>query len=498
MRIPLRIRYTALTAAFVLGLAGSLVAAAETAEPGFKKPRGEVIAAVKTIGLLPVDVAENVPNNEAVAERYELLVGEQLEQAGFQVVKPAAMREIRERLKKTLGGLYDPVTGKELPGKVKAFKEYSRSEYVASHKVDATLWVGIIVRRAKIGGASAAWDGVSESATGHSGVGGFLTDTFSGNAFSGVLPALSVGIVLTDIHDERLYERAGGLQLLEYLRREGSDYAQPRVDPRALMTDPARDARALVIALDPLTHGSSQASKTSIALAATAPPAKDDALSVARDELFTRYRTVAIGPLGIGDLPQRAEVERRYHDLLVDRLRKLGFTVVGESDYADLWSAEKLAAKGFYDPFTGLIDRTKLRASRARVFAQLHDKYPIDAVVLPSLAERPAPFSRSKAHWDSVVEPVAAAQHGFAALTDQTSELIGTIAALSLVVRIAAADDTTLFEDRGGIQLTERLIHGRRADIPQGELFAEAAKDTRAVEVALQQLAPASLAQQPK
>src|SRR4029077_243879 len=117
-----------------------------------------------------------------------------------------------------------------------AFQEYSRSEYLMSHKVDATLWVGIIVRRARISGASADWDGVSETATGHSGVGGFLTDTFSGNAFSGVLPALSVGIVLTDTHDERLYERAGGLQLLEYLRRDGSDYAQPRVDPRALMT----------------------------------------------------------------------------------------------------------------------------------------------------------------------------------------------------------------------------------------------------------------------
>ena len=497
MRIPLRMRCAALVAPLVLGL-GGLATAVDTAELGFKKPRAELVAAVKTIGLLPADVTESVPNPDAVAERYESLIGAQLEQAGFQLVKPAAMREIRERLKKTLGGLYDPMTGRELPGKVKAFQEYSRSEYLMSHKVDATLWVGIIVRRARVSGASADWDGVSETATGHSGVGGFLTDTFSGNAFSGVLPALSVGVVLTDTHDERLYERAGGLQLLEYLRRDGSDYAQPRVDPRALMTDPARDARALAIALDPLTHGSSQASKTSIEVAAIAPTTKDNALSVPRDELFTRYRTVAIGPLGIGDLPQRAEVEQHYHELLVDKLQKLGFTVVGENDYAGLWSAEEAAAKGFYDPFTGRIDRANLHASCTRVFAQLHDKYPIDAVVLPSLADRPAPFSRSKAHWDGVIEPVAAPQHGFAALTDQTSQLIGTMRAVSLIVRIAAPDDTTLFEDRGGIQLTERLIRGRSVDVPPQELFADETKNAQAIEVALRQLAPAPPGQRPK
>jgi len=496
--IPLRIRSTTLAAALVFTLGVGPAAAADAAAPGFKKPRAEILAAVKTIGLLPVDVTERVPNTEAVAERYESLVSAQLEQAGFQVVKPAAMREIRDRLKKTLGGLYDPVTGHELPGKVKAFEEYSRSEYLASHKVDATLWVGIIVRRARMSGAGADWDGVSETVTGHSGVGGFLTDTFSGNAFSGVVPALSVGIVLTDTHEERLYERAGGLQLLEYVRREGNDFAQPHVDPRILMTDPARDARALALALDPLTHGSSQASKTPIQVAPIVSPAKDDGLPVPREALLTRYRTVAIGPLGLGDLPQRAEVEQRYHALLAEQLQKLGFTVVGENDYADLWSAEKAAAKGFYDPFTGRIDNAKLRASRTRVFAQLHDKYPIDAVVLPSIAERAAPFSHTKARWDGVEETVATPPHGLAVLTDQTSQLLGTMRAASLVVRVAAPDDATLFEDRGGIQLTERLIHGRSVDVPEGELLIDAARNAQSVDVALRQLAPAPPAPKPR
>jgi hypothetical protein len=97
-----------------------------------------------------------------------------------------------------------------------------------------------------------------------------------------------------------------------------------------------------------------------------------------------------------------------------------------------------------------------------------------------------------------VIEPVAAPQHGFAALTDQTSQLIGTMRAVSLVVRIAAPDDTTLFEDRGGIQLTERLIHGRSVDVPPQELFADETKNAQAIEVALRQLAPAPPGQRPK
>jgi hypothetical protein len=132
-----------------------------------------------------------------------------------------------------------------------------------------------------------------------------------------------------------------------------------------------------------------------------------------------------------------------------------------------------------------------------RVFAQLHEKYPVDAVVLPALADRAAPFSHSKAHWDGAEEAIATPAHGLAVLTDQTSDLLGTMRAASLVVRIAAPDDTTLFEDRGGIQLTERLVHGRSVDVPQGELFADAARNAQAVQLALRQLAPPAPAPAP-
>lgn len=467
-----------------------LTAAAAAGDSSFKKPRAEIVAAVKTIGLLPLEVTAIVPNPDAVAERYESQVTMELEQSGFKVVKPAVMREIRERLKQTLGGLYDPVTGREVPGKVKAFNDYARNEYLATQKVDGLLWVGIIIRPARVTNVSASWDDVSDSPTGRSGFGGFLANTLLESNFQGTVPALSVGVVLSDTRGESLYSRAGGLQVLEYVHRYGhTGYGFRRVNAQSIMTDPARDARALALALGPLTHGDAQAPKAAIAaapIAATEPAAADNALRVPRPELLARYRTVAIGPLIVGDLPQRAEVEQHYHELLAARLAQLGFNVAGGTEYADLWATEVAAVNGFYDTFTGRMQPAKLQASRKHVFSILHDKYAIDAVVLPQLAVRPVTYQRGEARWDGVVEQVDPKKKGGSLLFG--NRYFGSVNAMSVVVRIADADDATQFEDSGGIQIIEHAVEGRSVDVPRPELFADAAKNAQAVTVALREL----------
>ena len=259
---------------------------------------------------------------------------------------------------------------------------------------------GIIIRPARVTNVSASWDDVSDSPTGRSGFGGFLANTLLESNFQGTVPALSVGVVLSDTRGESLYSRAGGLQVLEYVHRYGhTGYGFRRVNAQSIMTDPARDARALALALGPLTHGDAQAPKAAIAaapIAATEPAAADNALRVPRPELLARYRTVAIGPLIVGDLPQRAEVEQHYHELLAARLAQLGFNVAGGTEYADLWATEVAAVNGFYDTFTGRMQPAKLQASRKHVFSILHDKYAIDAVVLPQLAVRPVTYQRGE------------------------------------------------------------------------------------------------------
>ena len=212
-RLPRRAGALALAVA-LLAWAASPSAADKAAEGGFKKPRAEILATVKTIGVLPLVVHGSVPEAARVKERYEAAVIERLEKAGFTVVAPAAMREVQERLKQTLGGLYDPHTGRPIADKVKAYGEFANNEYLATHKVDATLWIGIVERSARIGGSTAAWDGVRDSADGRSTMAGFFAGMLTG-VMQGTAPALSFGVTLRDAHGATLYEQVGGLQLLE-------------------------------------------------------------------------------------------------------------------------------------------------------------------------------------------------------------------------------------------------------------------------------------------
>ena len=121
------------------------------------------------------------------------------------------------------------------------------------------------------------------------------------------------------------------------------------------------------------------------------------------------------------------------------------------------------------------------------MFALLHDKYPIDAVFLPSLAVRSAPFSSGAAHWDGVVEQAITKKHGIGVLLDRDPNFVGYVDAVSLELRMADGEDTTLFEDSGGIQVTEHVSNGRHVAVPEAELFADAAKNAQAIDVALRE-----------
>ena len=64
-------RRRVLRALVVMGLALTVAAAAKAgkAEDPFRTPRAQVIAMVKTIGVMPLTVADVVPNPESVAKR---------------------------------------------------------------------------------------------------------------------------------------------------------------------------------------------------------------------------------------------------------------------------------------------------------------------------------------------------------------------------------------------------------------------------------------------
>lgn len=467
-------------ASFIVALSGASICDGAKASDPFRVSREIIVQHVKTIGVMPLILPNIVPDPDDVATRYETAVVTSLRAAGFSVVPPSAMREIRERVEKTIGGLYDPMTGELIADKVKACKNYTDSEYQANYRVDATLYMSVVVRHALGRVMTAAWDGVTDSSTGRNAALSLL----SGGG--GTVPVLSFRVVLEDVKGDELYSNLGGLQVLGYVRiGQMSVLTLQHIDPRYIMSDPARDARARAIALGPLLGVSDPAATAKIAFA---PPAADStelpALRVTRKELLSRYGKVAVAPLALPGMSKRVEVQERYHRAIEKKLGLLGFTVLASDAYGELWESERTAGGGFFDPFTGRQDDSRLQAARARVFAQVQERYGISAIVYPAIVTRTAQFLGTSAWWDGAEDRVNPGQNLIDLLLDPDNSYEGEMGALSLEVTIADAAGGTLFAGTGGIQVAMRVWRGKLEPVPEAELFSNPTKDARAVEIA--------------
>lgn len=476
--------------AVAIGVICAALAGAATAgkkDDPFSVPRAQIVSTVKAIGVLPLNVASVVPNAPAVAARYEPEVVRRLTAAGFQVVPPGAMRDIRDRFLQASGPLYNSMDGKPYADKIAQYEQSTGTAYDEAHPVDALLRISIDVRRADTYADVADWDGVRENITGKHG----LATLFAGGSMEGTMPVLSFVVTMRDHAGQLLYHKAGGLQLLHYISSGVFTMRHRDVDPQHILTDPARDARAMQIALGPLTGDDRAAAVASAAQAPVAPIAeRADAATLSREAMVAQFPRLLLVPLQMADMPQRAAVQQRLTEALQARLGAMGFTVLKADQYDSLWNAERERVGGFYDPQTGKPDAEKLEHSRAAVAASIMQGQSIQGIVYPSVAVRAAQYAQGDASWDGVKERAFIAKTALGGIFNVAKTSFGKLDAASLHVRIVGADGATLLDDYGGIQLLEKLDHGSLAATPEAELFADAGKDATAIDIALQALNP--------
>jgi hypothetical protein len=449
--------------------------------------RAGIHAALKKVGVMPARVAHSVPNGEAVALRFEKAVAERLRAAGFEVIEADAMRQVRADLAKAMGGLYDPRTGDATKEKIEARAKFERSEFLTRHPVDGFVYVGVVERDASSYSMTASWDGVEERVTGQSGLKSFMTGA-AGAMGDGAVPALSLVLVLEDRDGKNLYGRFGGLQLLSYIRM-GWVPKYHDVDPAYLLTDPARDVRALGLVFDPLTGQDSGSAKMKIALAPAALAEDRGALSVPREKLMSDHKRVALAALDIGDIGQRDAVRARYTELLRSRLSSLGFDVVRDADFDALWQEAESASGGFYDAATGRLDAARYAATRAQVFDKLRASHGVSAVVFPAISLRGASYASGIVKWDGAEQVVSGGGSKLGAMFGAGGRYVGRLQALSLQLTIKDMTDRELFADYGGIHSLSRFEHGRFVDLPESQLFSEPARDEGAVDLVLGEIA---------
>jgi len=211
-------------------------AAAETAAPleVAAPPAGARVAALRA--LRPPPDEELVP--VAAQSRYLALMVARLEEHGWWVLPPEAFEQTYHEAALELGGIHDPITGREDADRRVQALDRTRRQLAARYGASVFVTGGIFVRPARFRGEIATWDGVSEQVTDIATWRKMLTTT------RGATRALSFGVLLEDVDGKVLHIGFGGIQLAERVERQRF----VSVSPELLFADPALDERALDLA----------------------------------------------------------------------------------------------------------------------------------------------------------------------------------------------------------------------------------------------------------
>jgi hypothetical protein len=211
--------------------------------------RSEIYERVDTLAMMPLQCPD-FDRKEEVSARYETLITERLEAAGFKVVPSEESSSIRNAMIEQLGGMFDPITGQVSEEKRQAVSDHLVQELNAKFEFDAYVAPKIVPFKANWAGNSATWGGVTETVTGKTG----FWAAFSNANMSGTIPALSLVVVLRDKTDsEAYYVGIGGIQLVAHY---GETFAGGFVDiPESeWFVDQEKDVTAVNIALSALVN----------------------------------------------------------------------------------------------------------------------------------------------------------------------------------------------------------------------------------------------------
>ena len=165
----------------------------------FKIDQNKFYANTKTIALAPCWIRPDLEVSEQVIEKFELIIGDKLREAGFSVVSSKHYRDIWKRMIEQMGGYFDPKTGKRDGSKFKAVQEHCYRELGRKYKPDAVLISRILIVEAPFhqgfNNLVAQWDGTEERFDVRHGAIRFLDTSVK----TGTIPALSLRITVNDV-----------------------------------------------------------------------------------------------------------------------------------------------------------------------------------------------------------------------------------------------------------------------------------------------------------
>lgn len=208
-------------------------------------PESEFRSTVSRIALITVQTPEELQDPDPVRALFDSLLTGTLTAAGFAVIPSARSRALWSHGVDSIGGAFDPNTGRADTLKLWAIQRYVLGRLEAEDSADAFLAPAVVIVGADFREHKARWDGASQTIEGF---GSTVLRLFSGWNREGRVPALSLNVDIRAMAGRRLFSNRGGI---EVWAKPGSEEPVPRAE---LFVDPARNTRAVWLALRPIVE----------------------------------------------------------------------------------------------------------------------------------------------------------------------------------------------------------------------------------------------------
>ena len=224
----------------------------------FPVPRKEFQPATQTIALAPVVGPPGIQVAESLLVQIDNLIEAMLLGAGFSCVPRHEYVATWEHILAQMGGLYDSVTGELDELRLEVAREQLRRDLRDLYQPDFVLYPEIWIVEAGFSNGVAKWDGASQPLVSFGTralnvIDGALGE-YGGFLPTGVVNALSLGVIVEDMDGLEIFLNSGGLEVLE---KVGRDVGQPEpVLHETILTDPERNQRAVRTALSPIVERS--------------------------------------------------------------------------------------------------------------------------------------------------------------------------------------------------------------------------------------------------
>jgi len=231
--------------------------ASRSALDSFSIPREEFQQGAQTIVLAPVVGPSGIQVAESLLVQIDTLIEVMLRGAGYRCVSRSEYVATWDHILAQMGGLYDSVTGELDELRFEVAREQLRRDLRDVYQPDFVLYPEIWVVEAVFANGVARWDGTSQSLVGFGtralNVIDAVLHQYDGFLPTGVVNALSLGVIVENMDGIEIFQNVGGIEVLEKVGRDVG-----RAEPvlfETILTDPERNQTAVRTVLLPLVEG---------------------------------------------------------------------------------------------------------------------------------------------------------------------------------------------------------------------------------------------------